>query len=68
MNPEKNINPSEQLEAEEQAINEPLNVVTDDSNVSEEDEEHLRQEKGMADADDERNDLAAEDASFGERD
>lgn len=67
MDNQNHINENEQLEREEQSIGEPMNVVTDDFTVSPEDEEQLTLEKRMADADDERNDLAAEDASFGER-
>lgn len=58
MNPEKNLQPNEEIEREEQSINEPL---------SPEEDEQLTQEKIRENADSELNDLREEDASFGER-
>lgn len=58
MDNQNHVTGNEQLEAEEQAIGEPL---------TQEDEDRLTQEKLRADADQEVEDLKELDASFGER-
>lgn len=69
MNPEKNINPNEEIEREEQAINEPkgfaklkVNAIGENTSsleINPTEDEQLTMEKRMEEANDREEDLSA---------